>query len=385
MFYMLRRLFPMAVPIPDPGKIKVPPAASGARKGRGAVSNRDGRFERFVHEAEDDGWERRLEDDEAAPLRTTVLPDTARKVIARNTSPDVPFDRSINPYRGCEHGCVYCFARPSHAYLGLSPGLDFETMLFAKHDAATLLRAELAAPGYRCDLIQLGANTDPYQPIERRLKITRQVLEVLADCDHPVSITTKSDLVLRDLDILTPMAAKGLASVAVSVTTLDGPLARRLEPRAPAPAKRLAAIDGLAKAGVPVTVLAAPVIPALNDQELEDIVARAAAAGATAAGYILLRLPGEVADLFGEWLRTHYPARAERVLSRLRANRDGALYRSDWGTRRTGTGAEAELLAARFQAALRRAGMDRACSGSRPLATDLFRKPMPETAQMSLF
>tara|TARA_R110000772_G_scaffold49123_11_gene113141 strand:- start:24738 stop:25826 length:1089 start_codon:yes stop_codon:yes gene_type:complete len=354
----------------------------GAMKGRGAVSNQDGRFERLTREAVDDGWG---DDDGLPPLRTQVLPDTARKVIARNTSPDIPFDRSLNPYRGCEHGCVYCFARPSHAYLGLSPGLDFETKLFAKHDAANLLRAELAARSYRCQTLQLGANTDPYQPIERRFGITRGVLEVLAACDHPVSITTKSDLVLRDLDILAPMAAKGLASVAVSVTTLDRGLARRLEPRAPTAAKRLHAIAGLAGAGVPVTVLAAPMIPALNDMELDAIIAEAAAAGATAAGYVLLRLPGEVADLFGEWLQAHYPDRAERVLNRLRSSREGALYRADWGTRYTGTGVEAQLLAARFKAALKRAGLDRARSGSRPLRCDLFRPPVPPSAQMSLF
>lgn len=357
--------------------------AAVVHKGRGAVSNRDGRFERLSHQAEDDGWD--LPDEDLPPLRTTILPDTARKVIARNTSPDIPFDRSINPYRGCEHGCVYCFARPSHAYLGLSPGLDFETQLFAKHDAAALLRAELSAKSYRCAPLQLGANTDPYQPIERRLKITRQILEVLADCDHPVSITTKSDLVLRDLDILGSMAAKGLASVAVSVTTLDRTLARRLEPRAPTPAKRIAAIEGLSRAGVPVTVLAAPVIPALNDMEVEAIVAAAAQAGARGAGYILLRLPGEVADLFQEWLETHYPDRAARVLNRLRASRDGALYRSQWGTRRTGAGAEADLLSARFKAALRRAGLARARSGDLPLDCAKFRPPFADGPQMSLF
>ncbi|PIW29178.1 MAG: radical SAM protein [Rhodospirillales bacterium CG15_BIG_FIL_POST_REV_8_21_14_020_66_15] len=356
--------------------------SAAARKGRGAVTNRDGRFERFEHVAEDDGW---AADGDLPPLRTRVLADTARTVIARNTSPDIPFDRSLNPYRGCEHGCVYCFARPSHAYLGLSPGLDFETKLFAKHDAADLLRKELAAKGYRCAPLQLGAVTDPYQPVERRLKITRRVLDVLAACDHPVSVTTKSDLVLRDVDILGPMAAKGLASVAVSVTTLDRGLARRLEPRAPTPAKRLAAIDGLARAGVPVTVLAAPMIPALNDAELEAIIAAAAHAGATAAGYVLLRLPGEVADLFREWLDAHFPDRADRVLGRLRASREGELYRAQWGTRHTGTGAEADLLAARFRAARKRAGMDAARSGGRPLRTDLFRPPVREQAQMSLF
>ena len=358
------------------------PKFGGATKGRGAVSNQDGRFERLTREAVDDGWR---DDIDLPPLRTQVLTDTARKVIARNTSPDIPFDRSLNPYRGCEHGCVYCFARPSHAYLGLSPGLDFETKLFAKHDAAALLRAELSARSYRCQTLQLGANTDPYQPIERRLGITRGVLEVLSACDHPVSITTKSDLVLRDLDILAPMAAKELASVAVSVTTLDRGLARRLEPRAPTAAKRLRAIAGLAGAGVPVTVLAAPMIPALNDMELDAIIAEAAAAGATAAGYVLLRLPGEVADLFGEWLQAHYPDRAERVLNRLRSSREGALYRADWGTRYTGTGVEAQLLAARFKAALKRAGLDRARSGSRPMRTDLFRPPVAPSAQMSLF
>lgn len=353
-----------------------------AVKGRGAVSNRDGRFERFASEAVDDGWS---EAADLPPLRTEVLADTARKVIARNTSPDIPFDQSINPYRGCEHGCVYCFARPTHAYLGMSPGLDFETKLFAKFDAAEKLRAELSAKAYRCRILQLGANTDPYQPVEKRLKITRGVLEVLAECDHPVSVTTKSDLVLRDLDLLAPMAEKGLATVAVSVTTLDRELARRLEPRAPTPEKRLAAIKALSNAGVPVTVLAAPMIPALNDEELEAIIARSVAAGASAAGYILLRLPGEVAGLFGEWLDAHCPDRADRVLSRLRASRDGVLYRADWGKRQTGTGVEADLLAMRFIASLRRSGIGEARSGGHPLDCSRFRRPAAASRQMSLF
>lgn len=377
MFFCCDKLQSMAAYIKSPKA-----GETRALKGRGAVTNRDGRFERLTHVAEDDGW---TVSDDLPPLRTHVLPDAARKVITRNTSPDIPFDRSLNPYRGCEHGCVYCFARPTHAYLGLSPGLDFETRLFAKFDAADCLRTELKARNYQCRTLQLGANTDPYQPIERRYEITRDVLRVLAECDHPVSITTKSDLVLRDLDILAPMAAKGLVCVALSVTTLDGTLARRLEPRAPTPDKRIAAIKGLAGAGIPVTVLAAPMIPALNDEELEAIVTRAVQAGATAAGYTLLRLPGEVAGLFREWLETYCPDRADRVLNRLRASRDGALYKSEWGTRQTGTGMEAELLAARFRRALKRAGIERSRSAGRPLNRDLFHPPVRDTAQMSLF
>ncbi|MFV3075654.1 PA0069 family radical SAM protein [Niveispirillum fermenti] len=325
-------------------------------KGRAAVSNESSRFEREKRVLVDDGWSRAHEPE--PPLRTTVLPDDARRVINSNESPDVPFDFSLNPYRGCEHGCVYCFARPTHAYLGLSPGLDFETRLFAKRDGAALLARELRSRSYRCQPLALGANTDPYQPIEREEGITRQILEVCRDFNQPVGIITKSALVTRDIDILAPMAAMGLARVALSVTTLDRDLARRMEPRASTPGRRLETMRTLAAAGIPVTVLASPMIPALNDHELEDIMEAAAGAGAGGASYILLRLPLEIAGLFEEWLRAHYPDRAERVLSLIRQSRDGALYRSAFGTRMKGTGPYAELLRQRFRLAARRLGLN---------------------------
>ncbi|CAN0095066.1 unnamed protein product, partial [Discosporangium mesarthrocarpum] len=318
------------------------------RKGRGALSNRAGRFERLASERIDDGWGQPLPpkpaepdplddgidpfdgtgigDDMLPPLRTTVTTDTSRTVIARNDSPDIGFDRSINPYRGCEHGCVYCFARPSHAFLGLSAGLDFETKLFAKPDAAALLRRELAKPGYVPKTIAMGTNTDPYQPVEREMKITRQIIEVLAEHRHPVSIVTKSALVTRDIDILAPMAEQGLASVALSITTCDAKLARAMEPRASSPAKRLDAIRQLSRAGIPTGVMVAPVIPGLTDHELEAILIRAHDAGAERAGYILLRLPRELRDLFDEWLDVHVPDRKRRVLKRIREMRGGDLY-----------------------------------------------------------
>ncbi len=326
------------------------------RKGRGAVSNRSGRFEAHERAAVDDGWDD--PDDDLPPLRTTLTVDSARTVITRNRSPDVPFDRSINPYRGCEHGCVYCFARPTHAFLGLSPGLDFETKLFYKPDAAALLEQELRRPGYAPRTIAMGTNTDPYQPTERDLKLTRSILEVLAAFDHPVGIVTKSSLVLRDLDILAPMAARGLAQVCVSVTTLDRDLARRMEPRAATPPRRLDTVRRLAGAGVPVAVLAAPMIPALNDHELEAILQAAAAAGADRASYILLRLPLEIKQLFEEWLREHVPDRADHVLGLIRETRGGALYTPAFGTRMKGTGPYADLLAARFRRACRRLGLN---------------------------
>ncbi|NNG03945.1 MAG: PA0069 family radical SAM protein [Inquilinus sp.] len=328
------------------------------RKGRGAVSNRSGRFEATVAEAVDDGWGTAGED-HLPPLRTTLTIDRARAIITRNQSPDVPFDRSINPYRGCEHGCVYCFARPTHAFLGLSPGLDFETRLFYKPDAAALLDRELRKPGYRPRTIAMGTNTDPYQPVERELGITRSILEVLARFDHPVGIVTKSSLVLRDLDILGPMAAKRLARVAVSVTTLDRGLARRLEPRAATPPRRLAALKVLTAAGVPTTVMAAPMIPGLNDHELEAILAAGAERGVDQASYILLRLPLEIKELFEEWLRSHAPDRADRVLSLMRQSRDGALYRAKFGTRMRGTGPFADLLSARFKRGCARLGLNK--------------------------
>ena len=353
--------------------------APRAIKGRGAVSNRSGRYEPTARIAVDDGWETTERDE--TPTRTTVTWDTTRTVIARNQSPDLGFDRSINPYRGCEHGCVYCFARPTHAFLGLSPGLDFETRLFAKPDAARLLERELADPKYRPGLIALGTNTDPYQPVERRLGITRSILEVLAAAHHPVAIVTKSDLVLRDLDILAPMARRRLAAVTVSVTTLERDLARRLEPRAPTPGRRLAAIRGLAAAGVPTGVLAAPMIPALNDVELERILEAAANAGATTAGYVLLRLPLEIKGLFTEWLETHAPAKAKHVLNLVRDTRGGKLYQSEFGRRMTGSGPYADLLAKRFRLAASRLRL-----GRRDLALDTtqFVRPALPGDQLSL-
>jgi len=348
------------------------------KKGRGAISNETGRYELHARVAIDDGWGPG-EDGPAMP-RTTVGRDSSRSVIARNSSPDVPFDRSINPYRGCEHGCVYCFARPTHAWLGLSPGLDFETRLFAKPDAARLLEQELAQPGYEPEVIALGANTDPYQPAERDQGITRQILEVLWRSRHPLAIVTKSNLVLRDLDILAPMAVAGLAKVMVSVTTLDRTLARRMEPRAPTPARRVEAIEKLSDAGVPVGVLTSPMIPALNDAELETILETCAAAGAGSANYILLRLPLEIKHLFIEWLETHYPERKARVLSLMRQSRDGKLYDSAFGKRMTGGGPYAELIAHRFKLACRRYGLN-----ARDFALDKTQFARPSGAQLDLF
>jgi len=353
----------------------IPPAV---RKGRGATGNPLCRYDRERRETIDDGW--RQDDPPPAP-GTTVTDEACRRVISRNTSPDIPFDRSINPYRGCEHGCVYCFARPTHAYLGLSPGLDFETKLFAKPDAARLLAQELRRPGYRAAPIMLGANTDPYQPIERRRRITRGLLEVLAAFEHPVAVTTKSALVVRDLDILGPMASRRLAGVAVSLTTLDPQLARVMEPRATSPSRRLTAMRALSEAGVPVSVMAAPMIPFVNDHELERILEAAAAAGASAAGWVLLRLPLELKDLFGDWLQAHFPDRAARVLARVRDCREGALYSAEWGTRLKGTGEYAAMLAQRFGRACARHGLEVAGSPARALDCSRFRPP---SAQLSL-
>ncbi|MGH6883050.1 PA0069 family radical SAM protein [Hypericibacter sp.] len=360
--------------------------APQARKGRGAVSNKPGRYEPGERPLEDDGWGSVQADEaEAAPLRTTVQPDKSKTVIAWNESPDLGFDRSINPYRGCEHGCVYCFARPTHAYLGLSPGLDFETKLFAKHDAAAILARELAKPSYRPAPIGLGTNTDPYQPIERELGITRQILEVLDRFNHPVTIVTKSALILRDLDILSRMAQRGLVEATVSVTTLDPDLARKLEPRAPTPPRRLAAIEALAAAGISTGVLAAPMIPALNDPELEAILAAAMARGATRAGYVLLRLPLEIKDLFREWLEAHVPDRAEHVLSLVRDTREGNLYQAKFGTRMRGTGPYAELLRQRYRVAMRKLGLAKRGGGAIGLRSDLFAVPKGERPQFELF
>ncbi len=355
-------------------------AAMGARKGRGAVSNPAGRFEKFHADPFDDGWGEAGggEAGDAPPARaTTVTPEITRAIITTNDSPDVPFDRSINPYKGCEHGCIYCYARATHSYLGLSPGLDFETKLFSKPDAARLLREALADPSYRCEMIALGSNTDPYQPIERDLRITRGILEVLAEHDHPVGIVTKSNLVLRDLDLLAPMAAKRLAHVFLSVTTLDRELARRMEPRAPTPERRLEALRALREAGVPCGVLAAPMIPGLNDAELERILEAAADAGARWAGYVLLRLPNEVKDLFAEWLEAQYPLRAAHVLGLVRATRGGKLNEPAFGSRMRGTGEYAELLRRRFAVTARRLGLD---GRPEPLVTTRFRAAAARSA-----
>ncbi|HEY3174319.1 MAG TPA: PA0069 family radical SAM protein [Candidatus Polarisedimenticolia bacterium] len=348
---------------------------SKGRKGRGAVGNPTGRFERFQVER-DPG------EDPPAPLRTIVTPEVTRTIITRNDSPDIPFDRSINPYKGCEHGCIYCFARPTHAYLGLSPGLDFETRIFSKPDAAARLREELRRPGYRCEVMALGSNTDPYQPAERKLRITRGVLETLAEHDHPVGIVTKSTLVLRDLDILVPMAARNLVRVMLSVTTLRLDLARRMEPRAAPPRQRIETIRALTEAKVPAGVLVSPVIPGLTDGEMERILEAAAAAGAGTAGWILLRLPLEVKELFEAWLGEHEPLRAAHVLNLVRATREGKLNQPEFGRRMRGTGPYAELLRRRFQIACRRLGLDQ--EGPQ-LDTTRFRVPPRPGDQGTLF
>lgn len=326
------------------------------QKGRGAVSNADGRYERFSHHAWDDGWLNDADPDfDGAPrIRTTLSVDGARSVITKNQSPDVPFDRSINPYRGCEHGCVYCFARPTHAWLGLSPGLDFETRLFWKPDAANLLRKQLANPRYQPGPVVIGTNTDPYQPIERDHLLTRQIVEVLADCKHPFSIITKNALVCREIDLIAPMAQANRASIAVSVTSLDHRLSNLLEPRASAPHKRLEAIRKLSDAGIPVTVLCAPMIPGLNDSEIENIVAACREAGAQSIGHIVLRLPLEIAHLFEEWLDAHYPNKKEKVLSLIRQMRGGKIYDAKFGDRMRGTGPVADMIARRFDLARRK-------------------------------
>ena len=330
--------------------------AQPQHNGRGALSNASSRFDDERKIRTNDGWDI---DDELPPLKTTLTRDATRTILARNTSPDIPFDRSINPYRGCEHGCIYCFARPTHAYLGLSPGLDFETKILFKPEAAKLLTAELAAPKYRCDIVAMGTNTDPYQPVERELKVTRSILKVLSDFNNPVGIVTKGHLITRDIDILADMARRNLAEVFLSITTLDKDLARDMEPRASAPHRRLDAIKRLADAGVPVGVMTAPMIPGLNDHEMEAILEAAAKAGATRAGFTVLRLPLEIKDLFDEWLRANRPDRAERVLSLVRQMRGGALYQAEFGTRMRGEGPIAQLIAARFQAAVKRLGLNR--------------------------
>jgi len=346
-------------------------------KGRASISNTAGRYEKLESVAIDDGWGSL--DAELPPMKTEVIIDNSKSVINYNDSPDLPFDRSINPYRGCEHGCIYCFARPSHAYLGMSPGLDFESRILLKPDAARVLREELGRRNYRCAPLALGTNTDPYQPLERQHKIMRQILEVLADTRHPLSIVTKSALIERDIDVLSQLAEQCLVSVFLSVTTLDRTLARTLEPRAAAPQRRLEALAKLRSAGIPTGVLVAPIIPALNDHEMESIVKAAHAAGAMSAEYILLRLPLEVADLFEEWLRENYPLKANHVMNLIRDCRGGKTYDAAFPQRMTGTGNYADLLAQRFRLISKRLQLDQ---GLPALRTDLFRKP-DESGQMS--
>jgi DNA repair photolyase len=342
-----------------------------AFKGRGALSNPAGRFDTTTVEEADDGWYR---EEAPASLQETVLPDAARGIITSNDSPDVGFDVSINPYRGCSHACVYCFARPTHSYLGLSPGLDFETKLFYKADAVNLLEAELSKPRYVCKPIALGINTDGYQPLERRLGVTRSILEVLVRCRHPVSLITKSALILRDLDLLADLARDRLVSVMLSITSLSNEIKRTLEPRTASPEARLRVIAALAQAGVPVGVMVAPVIPAITDHELEAILGAARDAGASCASYVLLRLPHEVKTLFREWLLEHYPDRAKHVMSLINQARGGKDYDSQFGVRMRGTGPYAELLRARFEVAARKLGFADA-GGRHDLRTDLFRGP----------
>ncbi len=348
-------------------------------KGRGVTSNSAGRFERFESEHFDDGW---AADDDLPVLRTDVSEEIARSLITYNRSPDLPFDRSINPYRGCEHGCVYCFARPTHAYLGLSPGLDFETRLIARPNAATVLRNELSARGYKVAPIALGTNTDPYQPIEKDLAITRSCLSVLQEFQHPVGIVTKGTLVERDLDILAEMAERGLVRVGISLTTLDPDLSRRMEPRAPSPKRRLTTIRRLTGAGVPVRVMTSPLVPGLTDHELEHLLEAGRDAGADAASWIMLRLPREVSGLWQEWLRDHEPARAEKVMSKLREMHGGRDYDPRWGHRMRGEGEYAGLIAKRFSLALKRLGL---ASQTPPLRCDLFAKPAQAGDQLTLF
>ena len=355
-------------------------AAAITFKGRGAADNPQGRFEREERETFDDGWD--PDADVVRRPRTEVTLTRARSIISRNASPDITFTQSINPYQGCEHGCIYCYARPSHAYLGLSPGLDFETKLFAKANAAELLRAELSRPAYRCEAIKIGANTDPYQPVERKYRITRGILEVLAECNHPLGIVTKSALVERDLDLLAPMAKKGLVHVFVSIGTLDHELMRRLEPRTAAPTRRLEVLRALNEAGIPCGVLVAPVIPFLNDRDMETVLERSAAQGAGMAGYQILRLPYELKDLFKDWLERHYPLKAARIMSQIRQMRGGRENDPRFGTRMSGEGVFAELQENRFRMACERHSLN--LRGREPLDTAHFR-PFARTAQLNLF
>ena len=348
------------------------------RRGRGAGVNPSGRYEPVSRHVFDDGWSS-LE--ELPPFKTQVQVERPRTIITRNDSPDIGFDRSINPYRGCEHGCVYCFARPTHAYMGLSPGLDFEARLFAKPDAPRLLERELAKPGYEPKTIAIGTNTDPYQPVEKQWRIMREILEVLEAHNHAVGIVTKSALVTRDIDILSRMAGKGLVKVALSVTTLDRTLARTMEPRASTPPRRLEAMRALAEAGIPVSVMAAPIVPALNDQEIERILESGYAAGAREAGYVLLRLPLEVAPIFKDWLLRHYPDRYRHVMSLIRSMRGGKDYDAEWGKRMKGSGPYAWQIGRRFEIAAKRLGLN---VERRRLRHDLFKPPGIAGEQLTL-
>ncbi|MDB5651579.1 MAG: Radical domain protein [Hyphomicrobiales bacterium] len=366
-----RKITPKALPVEA--------VLEDRRRGRGVLSNPSGRFETERREEVDDGWGAL---GELPAFKTEITHERPKTIITRNESPDISFDRSINPYRGCEHGCVYCFARPTHAYMGLSPGLDFETRLFVKDGAAELLERELSAPNYQPKTIAIGTNTDPYQPIEKHHRIMRSVLEVLARFDHPVGIVTKSALVTRDIDLLAPMAAKGLAKVALSITTLDRKLARTMEPRAASPDKRLEAIRLLSEAGIPTSVLVAPIIPAVTDAEIETILNRAHAMGAREAGYVMLRLPLEVEDLFSEWLLAHFPDKYRHVLSLVRSMREGKAYDSAWGKRMTGTGPYAWMTGRRFEIACDKLGLNKE---RRKLRVDLFTRPKRSGEQLSLF
>jgi len=367
--------------LPGPGDdgLRGTEVGSEKRRGRGAASNASGRYEPLARVAFDDGWQS-LE--ELPPFKTYVQEERARKIITRNDSPDIGFDRSINPYRGCEHGCIYCFARPTHAYQGLSPGLDFESKLFVKPDAPELLARELSAPGYEPRMIAMGTNTDPYQPIERKWQVTRRILEVLRDANHPAGIVTKSALVMRDIDILSAMAAKGLAKVALSVTTLDPKLARVMEPRAATPSKRLEALRALSKAGIPTAVMVAPIVPAINDSEIERILDASANAGVTAAGYVMLRMPFEIKDLFREWLHEHFPDKAKHVISLVRDLHGGKDYDSTWDKRQRGDGPYAWSIGRRFELACRRLGLNERRTR---LTTSLFTPPKKRGSQLDLF
>lgn len=355
-------------------QVMLPPPSLKARKGRGAVSNLQGRYELNVREAYDDGWQR--EEEEELPWKTQVTEEICKSILSRNASPDLPFSVSLNPYRGCEHGCIYCFARPTHSYLGLSPGMDFESKIFAKVNAPEMLRRELARPGYQPESIALGVNTDAYQPCEREYKLTRRVLEVLHECQHPVGLITKNSLIERDIDILAPMAARRQAGVAITLTTLDPAIARTLEPRAAAPARRLRTIRTLTDAGIPVAVSIAPIIPFITEPDIERILEAVKEAGAVSAHYTVLRLPWEVAPLFKQWLEAHFPERAQRVMNRVREMRGGKDYDSNFDTRMKGEGVWAELIRQRVKIASERLGLSGQGSRFHRMDASQFTRPL---------